>query len=112
LMADDDTLYGRNMSNEAIVEELKGEKGTSVKLQVYRKKDNRTFNVIVKRDVVPLKSVDAYYMMTPDMGYIKVNRFAESTHKEFRKAIKSLEKQGARKLTLDLRDNPGGYLGI
>lgn len=112
LMADDDTLYGRNMTSEAIVEELKGEKGTFVKLQVYRKKENRTFNVTVKRDVIPLKSVDAYYMMTPDMGYIKVNRFAESTYKEFRKALEVLEKQGARKLTLDLRDNPGGYLGI
>ncbi|MCG2461594.1 S41 family peptidase [Flavobacteriaceae bacterium F89] len=112
LMADNDTLYGKNMSNKAIVEELKGEKGTTVKLKVYRKKDHKTFNVTVRRDVVPLKSVDAYYMMTPDMGYIKVNRFAESTYKEFRKALVILEKQGAKKLTLDLRDNPGGYLGI
>ncbi len=112
LMADHDTLFGKRLSNEAIVDELKGEKGTFVKLQVYRKKDNKTFDVTVKRDLVPLKSVEAFYMMTPDMGYIKVNRFAESTYKEFRKALVILEKQGAKKLTLDLRDNPGGYLGI
>ena len=112
LMADHDTLFGKRLSNEAIVDELKGEKGTFVKLQVYRKKDNKTFDVTVKRDLVPLTSVEAFYMMTPDMGYIKVNRFAESTYKEFRKALVILEKQGAKKLTLDLRDNPGGYLGI
>ena len=46
------------------------------------------------------------------MGYIKVNRFAESTYKEFKTALRELRKQGAEKLTLDLRDNPGGYLGI
>jgi len=51
-------------------------------------------------------------MMTEDMGYIKINRFAESTFKEFKSALVKLQKQGAKKLTLDLRDNPGGYLGI
>jgi len=112
LMADGDTLFGQNIGNDVIVNKLKGEKGSSVKLQVYRKNDNSTFNVNINRDVVPIKSVEAYYMLTKDMGYIKVNRFAESTYKEFRTALRKLEAQGARKLTLDLRDNPGGYLGI
>ena len=112
LMADNDTLFGKSLNNKAIVGKLKGEKGSSVKLKVYRKSDDRTFMVNVKRDVVPIKSLEAYYMMTNDMGYIKINRFAESTYKEFRSALGKLRKQGAKKLTLDLRDNPGGYLGV
>ncbi|MDL5513441.1 S41 family peptidase [Arenibacter sp. M-2] len=112
LMADGDTLFGQNIGNDVIVNKLKGEKGSPVKLQVYRKDDNKTFSVNIKRDVVPIKSVEAYYMLTKDMGYIKVNRFAESTYKEFKAALRKLEAQGAKKLTLDLRDNPGGYLGI
>jgi carboxyl-terminal processing protease len=112
LMADNDTLFGKNMSSAVIIEKLKGKQGTTVKLKVYRKDEDRTFTVNVKRGIVPLKSVQSYYMLTEDMGYIKVNRFAESTFKEFKAALKDLQKQGAVKLTLDLRDNPGGYLGI
>ena len=112
LMADEDTLYGHDFPSEIIVDKLKGREGTSVDLTVFRKSENRTFNVKVKRGVVPLKSVDAFYMLTKDMGYIKVNRFAESTYKEFKDALGKLQKRGARKLVLDLRDNPGGYLGM
>lgn len=112
LMADKDTLYGKELSDEDIISRLKGKKGAPVKLKVYRKTEDKTFYVTVKRGVVPLKSVQAYYMLTPDMGYVQVNRFAESTYREFKVALRELRKQGAKKLTLDLRDNPGGYLGI
>ena len=112
LMADKDTLYGKDLSSDFIVDHLKGKKGSVVKLKVFRKESNSVFTVDVKRGVVPLKSVEAYYMLTHDIGYIKVNRFAESTFKEFKSALKELQSKGAKKLTLDLRDNPGGYLGI
>lgn len=112
LMADNDTLYGKDFASNAIVSKLKGKKGSSVKLKIYRKSSDKTFTVNVKRGVIPIKSVDAYFMLTDDMGYIKINRFAESTYKEFKSALNTLRKQGAKKLTLDLRDNPGGYLGI
>ncbi len=112
LMANNDTLFGKGISNSRIVSKLKGKKGTTVELTVYRKEENKTFKVKVKRGIIPLKSVEAYYMLTPDIGYIKINRFAESTFKEFKKALKELQKLGAKKLTLDLRDNPGGYLGV
>ncbi|WP_405416134.1 S41 family peptidase [Maribacter sp. Asnod1-A12] len=112
LMADMDTLYGKDFPSEIIVDKLKGKEGTSVDLTIYRKSENRTFNVKVKRGIVPLKSVDAFYMLTNDIGYIKVNRFAESTYKEFKDALNRLQKLGAKKLVLDLRDNPGGYLGM
>ncbi len=112
LMADKDTLYGRRLAKEEILEKLKGEKGSLVNLKIFRKAESRIFNVAIKRDLVPIKSVEAFYMLTHDMGYIKVNRFAETTIKEFKSALQALRKQKAQKLILDLRDNPGGYLGI
>lgn len=112
LMADNDTLYGKRISDENIIAKLKGKQGSTVKLKVYRKTENKMFTATVKRGRIPIKSVEAHYMLTEDMGYIKVNRFAESTFKEFKAALAELEKAGASKLTLDLRDNPGGYLGI
>ena len=112
LMANQDTLYGKRIPNSALVNKLKGELGTKVALKVFRKSENRIFDVSVKRDVVPIRSVDAKYMLTRDIGYMKINRFAESTFNEFRKSLYLLQKRGAKKLVLDLRDNPGGYLGI
>lgn len=112
LVADKDTLYGKNLPSNRIVSTLKGEIGSSVDLQVYRKTEDNLFTVTIKRDRVPIKSVEAYYMLSRDMGYIKINRFAETTYKEFKSALRSLQQNGAAKITLDLRDNPGGYLGI
>ncbi len=112
LMADNDTLYGKRISNEQVVSTLKGKVGTKVDLRVYRKSEDRSFEVTVRRDRIPIRSVEGYYMLRPDMGYIKINRFAESTFSEFKDALGNLKLRGAEKLVLDLRDNPGGYLGI
>ncbi|WP_318312362.1 S41 family peptidase [Flagellimonas crocea] len=112
LMADKDTLYGKRIANDDVVTTLKGKIGTKVNLKVFRKTENKMMDVPVVRDRVPIRSVDAYYMLTNDMGYIKINRFAESTFDEFKDALRKLKLRGAEKLTLDLRDNPGGYLGI
>ena len=112
LMADRDTLYGKGISNEAVVSTLKGKVGTKVQLKVYRKTRDTIFDVTVRRDLIPIRSVEGYYMLKPDMGYIKINRFAESTFGEFKDALNNLKLRGAEKLVLDLRDNPGGYLGI
>lgn len=112
LLADGDTLYGRRMPDGQIVSRLKGQEGTSVKLQVYRKTEDRLFNVNLRRDRIPIRSIDASYMLTSDMGYIRMNRFAETTYDEFDAALRRLQQLGAKKLTLDLRDNPGGYLNV
>ncbi|MFD0796040.1 S41 family peptidase [Maribacter chungangensis] len=112
LMANNDTLFGKGMPSSAIVEKLKGKEGTKVKLTVYRKSEDKTLTIDVKRGIVPIKSVESHYMLTEEMGYIKVNRFAESTFREFKSALTKLQKNGAQKLVLDLRDNPGGYLGV
>ena len=112
LMADSDTLYGRDLPNDQLIEKLKGKIGTSVKLKIYRSATGKTFYKTVVRDVVPIRSVVANYMMDEEMGYMKIDRFAESTFSEFEAALEKLRKEGATKLVLDLRDNPGGYLDI
>lgn len=112
LRAGTDTLYGKNIPSDVIVSKLKGLSGSSVVLNIYRKTEDKMFDVSIKRDRVPIRSVEAYYMLTPDMGYIKINRFAETTYEEFKEALGVLRNKGAKKLTLDLRDNPGGYLNI
>ena len=112
LMADNDTLFGRRLPSDEIVNKLKGRSGTSVALTIYRETEDRTFTVQILRDRIPIRSVQASFMLTPDMGYIKVNRFAETTFNEFKQALRELRDKGAKKLTLDLRDNPGGYLNI
>ena len=112
LMADKDTLYGNQILNEELISKLKGKHGTKVRLKVLKKPENEIFYITIKRDVVPIRSVEANFMLSSDLGYIKINRFAESTFKEFKEALSSLQKRGAKKLVLDLRDNPGGYLEI
>ncbi len=112
LMADNDTLYGAQITNSMISQKLKGDKNTSIKLTVYRKGAPELLEFDVKRKAIPIKSVDAAYMLTEELGYIKINRFAESTYKEFKAALDTLQGQGAKKLALDLRENPGGFLGI
>lgn len=110
--ANDEPIYGAQWSNDAIVNKLKGEKGTKVKLKVYRPETDAYLEFKIKRNDVPIKSVDAAYMLNETLGYIKVNRFAESTYKEFKNGLDALQDQGATQLVLDLRDNPGGFLGI
>ncbi|TCK65018.1 carboxyl-terminal processing protease [Winogradskyella wandonensis] len=112
LMADGDSIFGENFNTEIIGEKLKGKKGTKVKLKVYRPQTKAYLDIEVKRNSIPIKSVEAYYMLTDNLGYIKMNRFAESSYKEFKAALDKLQDQGATKLALDLRDNPGGFLGI
>lgn len=112
IMVNGDPIFGRSWSNKDIVAKLKGEKGTKIDLKVYRKSSKGLLDFTVKRSNIPIKSVDAAYMLTPEMGYIKINRFAESTYKEFKQALDVLQDKGATKLTLDLRDNPGGFLAI
>ena len=110
--ANGEPIYGKNWTNEAIVNRLKGEKGTKVNLKVYRPGESDLLDFKVKRNDVPIKSVEAAYMLDDEIGYIKINRFAESTYKEFKKGLDHLQDEGATKLVLDLRDNPGGFLGI
>src|SRR5690606_26893812 len=112
LIANKDTLYGHGLSSNEIVDILKGDKNTNIDMTVYRPVEDKMLHLNIERSEVPLRSVDAYFMLTDTIGFIKINRFAESTYKEFKFALTSLMDEGAQKLVLDLRDNPGGYLAI
>ncbi len=112
VVANGDSIYGKKWSNTDVINKLKGEINTLVDLKVYRRDEANLLDFTVKRDHVPINSVDASYMLTDKLGYIKINRFAESTYKEFKNGLDALQEQGATQLVLDLRDNPGGFLTI
>ncbi|HLV38850.1 S41 family peptidase [Xanthomarina sp.] len=112
IMANGDSIFGKDWSNNAIIKKLKGPINTLVDLKVYRRGEPELLDFKVKRNHIPIKSVDAAYKLTDKLGYIKVNRFAESTYKEFKKELNKLQKEGITELVLDLRGNPGGFLGV
>lgn len=110
LYAHKDKLFGRKLPSDSLFSKLKGEVGSQIDLTIFRKSSNKKLKINVKRDVVALKSVDVALMVAPSTGYIKINRFAETTYSEFEKGLLYLKKQGAKSLLIDLRDNGGGYL--
>ncbi len=112
LIADKDTLFGKKLNNDYIIKTLKGKPKTKVNLTIYRKSENKVYSVLLRRGKVAIKSIDAHYMMNDSLGYIKVQRFAATTYKEFKKALDELIAKNMEHLVLDLRGNPGGYLGV
>ena len=110
LYADKTKLFGRKLPTDSLYKNLKGEEGSKVLLTIFRKSSNKKLKLNVEREVVPIKSVDAYLMLNKTFGYIKINRFAENTYDEFRVGLEQLKKQGMTSLVIDLRDNGGGYL--
>lgn len=110
LKADNDTLFGKKLSSDQVKNILKGQVNSEVNLTVYRKSTDSLFTTTIKRKYIPIKSVDCFYKVNDTIGYIRINRFAETTHQEFVEALKSLEKEKINSLILDLRDNSGGLL--
>lgn len=108
IQIDDKKAIG--FKNEDVMKNLKGPKGTRVTIKVKRAGEKELLTYIITRDRIPLYSVDTSVMMTTDVGYIRVSRFVETTHDEFMKAMADLKSKGMKKLILDLRGNPGGYL--
>ena len=106
----DTLIAGVKMSTEEIMRRLKGPKGTKVNLKIVRRGVNELLSFMVVRDKIPVHSLDASYMITPKIGYIKINRFGATTHEEFMNALASLKGQGMQDLILDLQGNGGGYL--
>jgi carboxyl-terminal processing protease len=110
LIANNDTLYGRKLSTNAIPKYLKGEPNTKIDLQVYRKTNDSLFRVNLKRDKVNIKSVDLSYMVNDSVGYVKLDRFAANTYSEFKTALQDLIDNGMTDLIVDLRANGGGFV--
>jgi carboxyl-terminal processing protease len=106
----DTAIAGVKMGREEMVRRLRGPKGTKVKLGIVRRgiKDKLFFTVV--RDKIPMKTLDGYYMIRPQVGYVRIGSFGATTYDEFMDAVASLKKQGMRDMILDLQDNGGGYL--
>lgn len=109
LEVDGENIAGVGISNTDVRKRLKGEKGTIVKVKVKRGNDLIDFNIV--RDMIPIYSVDAAYMIDKNIGYIKIARFAATTVEEFEKAVRELQAEGMKDLIIDLQGNGGGYMG-
>jgi len=104
-------VCGIGITNTQVIEKLRGKRGTIVNVGINTKHDTITKFVDIKRDKIPLVSLDVAYEIAPSIGYIKLNRFAATTFKEFKNELKRLkDDNNITKLILDLRGNSGGYL--
>ncbi len=110
IFIDDENVAGIGLTNSGVKDRLKGKKGTKVKLKILRKGSSKLLDFIVVRDKIPIYSVEASYMASQNIGYVKINQFSATTSSEFHDAVKELKSQGMDNLILDLRGNPGGYL--
>ncbi len=106
----DTAIAGVKMSKEEIMRRLRGPKGTIAKLKVVRRGIRDTLRFDVVRDKIPVFSIDATYMIRPQVGYIRIGNFSATTYQEFIEAMEKLRKQGMQQLVLDLQGNGGGYL--
>jgi carboxyl-terminal processing protease len=106
-----DTVFaGKAISNQKVLNKLRGKSGTTVQLGIRRPGRRDLLKYVVTRGEIPVKSVDAAYMITPQIGYIKVSKFGDTTYSEFLTALAMLRSQGATKYIIDLRDNMGGFM--
>lgn len=110
IAVNDSAIAGVKMSTEDIMRRLRGPKGSKVDLTVVRREVAEPLAFTVKRDKIPILSLDAAYMIQPGTGYIRINRFGATTVNEFKEAMKSLQKKGMKDMILDFQGNGGGYL--
>lgn len=107
---DDSAFVGKIVTNSEAMKRLKGEKGSKVKLGVYRPGEKDLLHFTVIRGNIPVKSIDAAYMINEKVSYIKVNKFGETTYPELLIALAKLNQKSCEGLIVDLRGNTGGYM--
>lgn len=110
ISVDGKPYVGKVVTNEETLHRLKGEKGTSVKIGIMRHGNKKPLSFTVVRGDIPVKSIEATYMLTDKLGYIKIKSFGETTYPELLTSLADLEQQGFKGLVIDLRENGGGYL--
>jgi carboxyl-terminal processing protease len=110
LYADKTKLFGRKLPLDSLYSKFKGIEGSEVTLTVFRKSEPKLLKFKIKREIITIKSVEAAILFNKYSGYIKINRFAETTYNEFKTAVTRLKSKGAKSLIIDLRNNGGGYL--
>ncbi|MBW3470511.1 S41 family peptidase [Arthrospiribacter ruber] len=111
IKVDGKNVAGTGITNRDVFDLLRGPKNSKVNIDIKRKNHDDLITYEVTRDKIPQYSINASYMVNNEVGYIKVTRFAATTHEEFKKSLKELKDQGMKKLILDLQGNPGGYMG-
>ena len=110
ISVNDTAIAGVKMDQSEIMRRLRGKRGTMVRLGVVRRGIAEVLYFDVKRDKIPLNTIDAAYMIRPQVGYIRIGSFGAYTYKEFMDAVKKLNKEGMKNLILDLQENGGGYM--
>jgi|WetSurSiteA1Bulk_404760.scaffolds.fasta_scaffold10187_3 carboxyl-terminal processing protease len=103
-------VAGVSLPSDSIVNRLRGPKGTQVNVEISRRNVAELISFDIVRDNIPLYSVDVAYMVKPDIGLLKLNKFSATTEEEFIAAITQLRAQGMKKIIIDLRENGGGYM--
>lgn len=106
----DTAIAGVKMKREEIMKRLRGPRGTKVRLGIVRRGVSGRLEFTVRREKIPVKSIDAVYMIRPQVGYMRIGNFGATTYREFMDGMEKLKAQGMRDLVLDLQDNGGGYL--
>ncbi|MCI7407512.1 MAG: S41 family peptidase [Candidatus Onthomorpha sp.] len=109
---DDMPATGDTIKNDWVFKHLRGKKGTKVSVSVIRGKSKTPIVFEIKRDKIPINSIDTWFMIDKEIGYIRLNRFAQSSNEEMVQAITELQSEGMQSLILDLRGNGGGYLNV
>ncbi len=109
---DNEIVAGIGIKNSGVRSRLLGEKDSKVLVSIKRGQSKNLIKFNIKRDKIPIYSVDASYMLDNKIGYIKLNSFSRTTTREMRAAITKLKRQGMKKLILDLQDNGGGLLSV
>ncbi len=103
-------LFGKKLTTDSLFNKLRGEINSEIALIIFRKSIKKTIKINLKRNVIPIKSVAVGLLLSKSVGYIKINRFAETTYTEFHKELLYLKSKGLQSLVIDLRDNGGGFL--
>ena len=108
---ENEIVTGKKVTNQFVLDHLRGKRGTKVTVSIYRKGKKDLIDFTITRDKIPINSIDAAYMIKPGIGYINLNKFAQTSMQEFRDAMNKLKPLGLKSLILDLRNNTGGYMG-
>ena len=112
IQIDDSLAVGKICTNAWVFSKLRGKKGTKVVLKIKRGNNPELYTFTIIRDKIPIHSIEAYFMIDKENGYIRLERFSQTSAQEFITALRELKMLGMKNLLLDLRGNTGGYLNI
>lgn len=112
IKVDNEDVAGIGITNDQVMKKLRGERDTKVKLGIKRHNAKKTLRFEVTRGDIPQNSVTASYVVSPGIGYIKVDKFGRTTYDEFWQSLNSLRRNGAQDFIIDLRGNTGGFMEI